>query len=116
MSGNNQTGSTLRAAPTGNPYAPPATMMRPVQGYQPQNMPQQRPQVDYSYRSQYVAPISRPMPQWAKPERYEMPTLPAYTGPKQITDPNAPGFDSYGHQMALGGQFIGENGQYNAYA
>lgn len=93
MSGNNQTGSTLRAAPTGNPYAPPVTMMRPVQGYQPQNMPQQRPQVDYSYRSQHVAPISRPMPQWAKAETYEMPVI-AYTGPRQHTDPNAPGYDS----------------------
>ena len=69
MTGQTPTGSTLRAPPTGNPYAPPVTMMRPQQGYQPQNMPQQR-QVDYAYRSQYVAPVQRPMPQWAMPQPY----------------------------------------------
>lgn len=97
-----QTSGTLRAPPTGNPYAPPVTMMRPQQGYTPRTPTQQAPQANYAYQSQYVAPIQRPQPQWAIPQTYEMPTQ-IYTGPGQTSDPSAPGYDAAAHQAAMSG-------------
>lgn len=87
MTGQSPTANgTLRAPPTGNPYMPPVIMSRPQQGYQPQNNVQQAPRGDYAYRSQYVAPIQRPMQQWAIPQYEAIQAPMPYTAEDAVWD------------------------------